>query len=72
MLDTGTDVLQVANRVFFKPERSKTKFWQMVCRRHRTLNRHDPRSRIDEFGYICLTDVEMLRDKCGRRMRQPI
>ena len=32
MLDTGIDVPDVVNMVFFKPIRSKTKFWQMVGR----------------------------------------
>ena len=32
MLDTGIDVPAVANLVFFKPVRSKTKFWQMMGR----------------------------------------
>lgn len=32
MLDTGIDVPDVVNLVFFKPVRSKTKFWQMVGR----------------------------------------
>lgn len=32
MLDTGIDVPDVANLVFFKPVRSKTKFWQMIGR----------------------------------------
>lgn len=32
MLDTGVDVPDVVNLVFFKPVRSKTKFWQMVGR----------------------------------------
>ena len=32
MLDTGIDVPQVVNLVFFKLVRSKTKFWQMVGR----------------------------------------
>jgi type I restriction enzyme R subunit len=32
MLDTGIDVPEVVNLVFFKPVRSKTKFWQMVGR----------------------------------------
>jgi len=32
MLDTGIDVLEVVNLVFFKMVRSKTKFWQMVGR----------------------------------------
>lgn len=32
MLDTGIDVPEVVNLVFFKLMRSKTKFWQMVGR----------------------------------------
>lgn len=32
MLDTGIDVPEVANLVFFKMVRSKTKFWQMLGR----------------------------------------
>ena len=32
MLDTGIDVPEVANLVFFKDVKSKTKFWQMVGR----------------------------------------
>jgi len=32
MLDTGIDVPEVVNLVFFKPIRSKTKFWQMIGR----------------------------------------
>ncbi|WP_423919002.1 DEAD/DEAH box helicase family protein [Candidatus Poriferisodalis sp.] len=32
MLDTGIDVPEVANLVYFKPVRSKTKFWQMLGR----------------------------------------
>jgi type I restriction enzyme R subunit len=32
MLDTGVDVPEVVNLVFFKPVRSKTKFWQMIGR----------------------------------------
>ena len=32
MLDTGIDVPEVVNLVFFKPVRSRTKFWQMVGR----------------------------------------
>jgi type I restriction enzyme R subunit len=32
MLDTGIDVPDIVNLVFFKPVRSKTKFWQMIGR----------------------------------------
>ena len=36
MLDTGIDVPEVVNLVFFKMVRSKTKFWQMIGRGTRT------------------------------------
>lgn len=32
MLDTGIDVPEILNLVFFKPIKSKTKFWQMIGR----------------------------------------
>ena len=32
MLDTGVDVPEIVNLMFFKPVRSKTKFWQMMGR----------------------------------------
>lgn len=32
MLDTGIDVHEIVNLVFFKPVRSKIKFWQMIGR----------------------------------------
>ena len=32
MLDTGIDVPEVANLVFFKPVYSRIKFWQMIGR----------------------------------------
>ena len=32
MLDTGIDVPEIVNLVFFKPVRSRTKYWQMVGR----------------------------------------
>ena len=32
MLDTGIDVPEVCNLVFFKPIRSRTKYWQMIGR----------------------------------------
>ena len=52
MLDTGIDVPEVVNLVFFKLVRSKTKFWQMVGRGTR-LNRDlfGP-GRHKEFFYI--------------------
>ena len=32
MLDTGIDVPEITNLVFFKPVKSRTKFWQMIGR----------------------------------------
>lgn len=32
MLDTGIDIPEIVNLVFFKPVRSRTKFWQMIGR----------------------------------------
>ena len=45
MLDTGIDIPEIVNLVFFKMVRSKTKFWQMVggCLSLRMLG--DPGSR---------------------------
>ncbi len=42
MLDTGIDIPEIVNLVFFKMVRSKTKFWQMVGR--------GTRLRLDLFG----------------------
>ena len=39
MLDTGIDIPEVVNLVFFKLVRSKTKFWQMLGRGTRTIAR---------------------------------
>ncbi len=36
MLDTGIDIPEIVNLLFFKPVRSRTKFWQMVGRGTRT------------------------------------
>lgn len=38
MLDTGIDVPEVLNLVFFKPVKSKVKFWQMIGRGTRLCN----------------------------------
>jgi len=50
MLDTGIDVPEVVNLVFFKIVRSKTKFWQMVGRGTRTCeNLFGPGQDKEEF-----------------------
>jgi len=57
MLDTGIDVPDVVNLVFFKPVRSKTKFWQMVGR--------GTRLRPDLFGPGEAKTHFLILDYCG-------
>ncbi len=52
MLDTGIDVLEVVNLVFFKMVRSKTKFWQMVGRGTRLCENLFGPGQHKEFFYI--------------------
>lgn len=52
MLDTGIDVPEVVNLVFFKPVRSKTKFWQMVGRGTRLCPDLFAPGQHKEFFYI--------------------
>ena len=50
MLDTGIDVPEVVNLVFFKIVRSKTKFWQMIGRGTRLCpNLYGPNRHKDQF-----------------------
>ncbi len=52
MLDTGIDVPEVVNLVFFKAVRSKTKFWQMIGRGTRLCpNLFEP-GKHKEFFYL--------------------
>jgi len=57
MLDTGIDVPEVVNLVFFKLVRSKTKFWQMVGR--------GTRLRKDLFGPGLHKEFFYIFDYCG-------
>ncbi len=57
MLDTGIDVPEVVNLVFFKPVRSKTKFWQMIGR--------GTRLRPDLFGPGLDKENFYVFDFCG-------
>lgn len=57
MLDTGIDVPEVVNLVFFKQVRSKTKFWQMVGRGTRLCP--------DLFGPGQDKDCFYIFDYCG-------
>jgi type I restriction enzyme R subunit len=52
MLDTGIDIPEVVNLVFFKPVRSKTKFWQMIGRGTRLRPDLFGPGRHKEFFYI--------------------
>ena len=52
MLDTGIDVPEVVNLVFFKLVRSKTKFWQMVGRGTRLCPDLFAPDKHKEFFYI--------------------
>jgi type I restriction enzyme R subunit len=52
MLDTGIDVPEVVNLVFFKIVRSKTKFWQMVGRGTRLCKDLFGPGEDKEFFYI--------------------
>lgn len=54
MMDTGIDVPQVVNLVFFKKVRSKTKFWQMIGRGTRLC-----------LGLTCIDQIDgEYTDKC--------
>lgn len=57
MLDTGIDVPEVVNLVFFKLVRSKTKFWQMIGR--------GTRLRPDLFGPGMDKSEFLVFDFCG-------
>ena len=52
MLDTGIDVPEVVNLVFFKLVRSKTKFWQMVGRGTRLCPELFGPGKDKEFFYV--------------------
>ena len=52
MLDTGIDMPEVVNLVFFKLVRSKTKFWQMVGRGTRLCPDLFGPGQDKEFFYI--------------------
>ncbi|MSU58945.1 MAG: DEAD/DEAH box helicase, partial [Pedosphaera sp.] len=52
MLDTGIDIPEVVNLVFFKLVRSKTKFWQMVGRGTRLCPDLFAPDKHKEFFYI--------------------
>lgn len=52
MLDTGIDVPECVNLVFFKKVRSKTKFWQMIGRGTRLCKGVEFLDSVDNKSYI--------------------
>src|SRR6185295_10832291 len=52
MLDTGIDIPEVVNLVFFKLVRSKTKFWQMLGRGTRLCPDLFAPGQDKEFFYV--------------------
>lgn len=52
MLDTGIDVPEIVNLVFFKMVRSKTKFWQMIGRGTRLCKDLFAPGQAKEFFYV--------------------
>lgn len=52
MLDTGIDIPEIVNLVFFKPVKSKIKFWQMVGRGTRLCKDLFGPDQDKEFFYI--------------------
>src|SRR5437667_5080752 len=52
MLDTGIDIPEIVNLVFFKLVRSKTKFWQMLGRGTRLRPDLFSPGKHKEFFYV--------------------
>ena len=71
MLDTGIDVPEVVNLVFFKLVRSKTKFWQMIGRGTRLCpDLFGPGEDKTEFhGLRLLPEPRVLQPEPRRRPR---
>jgi type I restriction enzyme R subunit len=68
MLDTGIDVPEVVNLVFFKPIRSKTKFWQMIGRGTRLCrDLYGPGDdKKDFYVFDCCANVEYFNQDVDR------
>ena len=60
MMDTGIDVPECVNLVFFKKVRSKTKFWQMIGRGTRLC---PSLACVDETGFSKSINDESLNAK---------
>ena len=66
MLDTGIDVPEICNLVFFKPVRSSAKFWQMIGRGTRLCpgllgaDPEDPNKLLDKKEFVIFDFCENL------------
>ena len=77
MLDTGIDVPECVNLVFFKRVRSKTKFWQMIGRGTRLCPDLFGPGRDKECFYVfdCCENLEFFEanpDGCETRIVEPL
>ena len=71
MLDTGIDVPEVVNLVFFKLVRSKTKFWQMIGRGTRLCpDLFGPGERQDELLRLRLLPEPRVLQPAARARRE--
>ncbi|MBX7222717.1 MAG: DEAD/DEAH box helicase family protein [Blastocatellia bacterium] len=73
MLDTGIDVPEVLNLVFFKPVRSKTKYYQMIGRGTRLCKNIFGPGADKEFFYIfdCCDNIRFFNHNLGRSSGSP-
>jgi len=73
MLDTGIDIPEIVNLVFFKPVRSRTKFWQMVGRGTRLCpDLFGPRAHKECFWiFDCCQNLEFFLGQGGSDRASP-
>ncbi len=73
MLDTGIDIPEIVNLVFFKPVRSRTKFWQMVGRGTRLCpDLFGPGQHKECFWiFDCCQNLEFFLGRSGRDRATP-
>jgi type I restriction enzyme, R subunit len=73
MLDTGVDVPEVVNLVFFKTVRSRTKFWQMLGRGTRLCpNLYGPgENKRDFFVFDCCENVAFFNQQIEPAQGRP-
>ena len=69
MLDTGIDIPEIVNLVFFKMVRSKTKFWQMVGRGTRLCVGSVRAGKDKEFFLLAIFDYCRKLEFLGQNIR---